>query len=115
MTTDLMEARDAQPGSNIEGARVTIEVRFFNSLCRYAPDLGPLSASFPAGTTVGELIASFRIPLPEIFLVLRNGRDISPGLYEGGNVNREAVLDDGDVIALSGPVPYSYGYGAPIV
>ena len=24
-------------------------------------------------------------------------------------------LNDGDVIAFSGPVPYSYGYGAPIV
>jgi len=24
-------------------------------------------------------------------------------------------VDDGDVIAFSGPVPYSFGYGAPIV
>ena len=24
-------------------------------------------------------------------------------------------LEEGDVVALSGPVPYSYGYGAPVV
>jgi hypothetical protein len=39
----------------------------------------------------------------------------SPGLYQGGNVNTEAGMNDGDVIAFSGPVPYSYGYGAPVV
>lgn len=40
---------------------------------------------------------------------------MSLGLYEGGNINTEAGMSDGDVIALSGPVPYSYGYGAPAV
>ena len=50
-----------------------------------------------------------------IFLVLRNGRDITPGIYQGGVVNADAGLSDGDVIAFSGPVPYSYGYGAPVV
>jgi hypothetical protein len=64
---------------------------------------------------VGDLIRSFRIPLAEIFLVLRNGRDITPGTYQGGIVNEDVVLEDGDVIAFSGPVPYSYGYGAPVV
>lgn len=61
------------------------------------------------------MIARLGIPLKEIFLVFRNGRDISPGLYQGGNVNVEASLREGDVVAFSGPVPYSYGYGAPIV
>jgi hypothetical protein len=64
---------------------------------------------------VGDLIDRFKLPIHDIFLVLKNGRDITPGLYQGGAVNREAVLDDGDVIAFSGPVPYSYGYGAPVV
>ena len=45
----------------------------------------------------------------------RNGRDVTPGIYRGGVVNTEAVLDDGDVIAVSGPVPYSWAYGAPVV
>ncbi len=69
----------------------------------------------PADETLGSLIGRLGMPKHEIFLVLRNGRDISPGLYEAGNVNVEAGLNDGDVIAFSGPVPYSYGYGAPVV
>jgi hypothetical protein len=55
------------------------------------------------------------LPIPEIFLVLRNGRDVTPGIYQGGVVNTEVALDDGDVIAFSGPVPYSWAYGAPVV
>jgi hypothetical protein len=43
-----------------------------------------------------------------------NGRDITPGLV-GGDIKDYHVLDDGDVIALSGAVPYSYGYGSPVV
>lgn len=103
-------------GHNARRAALSIELRFFNSLTRYGGQKGPLHRlEVAAGTTVGDLMARFRVPAHEIFLVLRNGRDISPGLYEGGNVNAEAVVDDGDVIAFSGPVPYSYGYGAPIV
>jgi hypothetical protein len=43
-----------------------------------------------------------------------NGRDITPGLV-GDSIRDYHVLDDGDVIALSGAVPYSYGYGSPVV
>ncbi len=46
--------------------------------------------------------------------VLVNGRDITPGLV-GDDIRDYHVLDDGDVIALSGEVPYSYGYGSPVV
>jgi hypothetical protein len=102
-------------GDNVEGGQVTVEVRLFNSLSRYQPDLQPRVLALPAGATVAELLEAVRVPRHEIFLLLRNGRDISPGLYEAGNINTQAPLDDGDVIALSGPVPYSYGYGAPIV
>jgi hypothetical protein len=103
-------------GHNARGAMIKVEARFFNSLAKYSGHEGLCTAlELPAGATVGDIIHQFKIPLAEVFLVLRNGRDISPGLYEGGNVNQEAALDDGDVIALSGPVPYSYGYGAPVV
>ena len=44
-----------------------------------------------------------------------NGRDVTPGVYRGGAINREAALKDGDRLAFSGPVPYSFGYGAPAV
>lgn len=68
----------------------------------------------PAATTVGELGDRLGVPRKELFLVLANGRDITPGLV--GDIIRDYhVLDDGDVIALSGAVPYSYGYGSPVV
>jgi hypothetical protein len=45
---------------------------------------------------------------------LVNGRDITPGRV-GDGIRDYHVLDDGDVVALSGAVPYSYGYGSPVV
>jgi hypothetical protein len=68
----------------------------------------------PAGTTVGELAARLRIPREELFLVLVNGRDITPGLVSGA-IKDYHLIEDGDVVAFSGAVPYSYGYGAPVV
>jgi molybdopterin converting factor small subunit len=107
---------DSLIGHNISGATIRVEVRFFNSLARFTRS--PTFAErieVAAGATVGDLIQRFRLPIPDIFLVLKNGRDITPGLYQGGVVNTDAALDDGDTIAFSGPVPYSYGYGAPVV
>lgn len=106
----------ARQGHNSDLFMLTVQARFFNSLAHYGgQENAPQQLSVAAGTTVGDLIQYFRIPQHEIFLVLRNGRDITPGLYVGGNINTDAVLDDGDIIAFSGPVPYSYGYGAPVV
>lgn len=103
-------------GHNAAGVSITIEARFFNSLAKYAGGEGLVrKLEVPADETIGSLIERLRLPKDEIFLVLRNGRDISPGLYEAGNVNVEAGLSEGDVVAFSGPVPYSYGYGAPVV
>lgn len=103
-------------GHNIAGAVIRVEVRFFNSLARFTrSETFAEHIEIQAGATVGDLIQRFRLPVPDIFLVLKNGRDITPGLYQGGVVDTEAVLDDGDRIAFSGPVPYSYGYGAPVV
>lgn len=103
-------------GHNTRGTLLRIEARFFNSLAKYSGGDGLVRRiEIEAGATVGDIIRMFALPLPEIFLVLRNGRDITPGLYNGGNVNESVALDDGDVIAFSGPVPYSYGYGAPVV
>ena len=103
-------------GHNSKGVTISIEVRFFNSLAKYSGGDGLVRRlDVPASETIGALVERFGMPRTEIFLVLRNGRDISPGLYMGGNVNVEAGLSDGDVVAFSGPVPYSYGYGAPVV
>ncbi len=103
-------------GHNARGAVLKIEARFFNSLAKYSGVDGvSRKLELPAGVTVGDIIRMFALPLDDIYLVLRNGRDITPGLYQGGVVNQDVALDDGDVIAFSGPVPYSYGYGAPVV
>lgn len=103
-------------GHNSSNVTITIEARFFNSLAKYSGGDGLVrKLEVPADETIGALIAQLNMPRSEIFLVLRNGRDISPGLYEGGNVNVDAGLSEGNVIAFSGPVPYSYGYGAPVV
>lgn len=101
-------------GHNSEGIAVTIEARLFNSVRRYAPNGGGLQRlSLPAGSTVGDLMKLLSIPAQEVFLVLRNGKDVTASLY--GGINTDAVIDEGDVIALSGPVPYSWGYGSAIV
>lgn len=104
-----------QLGHNIEGAAVTVEVRLFNSLARYRePACEERRLALPAGTTVGELADRLAIPREALFLVLVNGRDVTPGLV-GARVKEQHQLEEGDVVAFSGAVPYSYGYGAPVV
>ena len=107
--------RNSLIGHNAAQAIIRVEVRLFNSLARFAPGEGWTHLTLGAGATVGDVIECMGLPIPKIFLVLRNGRDVTPGIYQGGVVNTEAVLDDGDVIAFSGPVPYSWAYGAPVV
>ena len=97
-------------GHNVLGMTVTVEVRLFNSLHKYG---GKHTLTLPAGSSVGDILERLGIPAGQIHLALRNGRDITPSLYS--TINTETALDEGDVIALSGPVPYSWGYGAPIV
>jgi hypothetical protein len=103
-------------GHNAGEVSITVEVRLFNSLTAHAGTDGPVRRmELFAGATVGDVVDRLRLPVADIFLVLRNGRDVSPGLYGGGRINRDAVLDHGDVVAFSGPVPYSFGFGAPVV
>lgn len=102
-------------GHNAQDISIRIEVRLFNSLQKFAgPEGWRRTLDVAAGATIGDLVDTLKVPASEIFLVMKNGRDISSGLV-GGPVNFEAALDNGEVIALLGPVPYSYGYGAPIV
>ena len=95
-----------------DGITITVEVRLFNSLAR--PGEGPRRVELPAGGTIGDLMRRIDLPAHEVTLVLRNGRDVTPGLY-GGPVRTDVALDHGDVIAFSGPVPFSWGMGAPVV
>ncbi len=101
-------------GHNSRDVTVRVEVRVFNSV---AMAMGTGKAvhhlELPAGSTIADVVERLRIPLDKVFLVLRNGKDVTPTLH--GPLNVEEFLEDGDVIAFSGPVPYSAGYGAPVV
>jgi hypothetical protein len=104
---------DTLLGHNSAGILVTTQVRMFNSISRFAGPEGIFrKLVLPAGSAISDVLRELRIPAEEIFLIFVNGRDITPTL---GDVRTTYVIEDGDVIALSGPVPYSWGYGAPVV
>ena len=95
-------------------AKSKIQTKLFNSLTKFANGGDVFrTLTMPAGSTVGDLIDELSVPESAIFLVLRNGRDVTPSLY--GGINTDEVLSQDDVVALSGPVPYGWGYGSPVV
>lgn len=91
-----------------------VELRLFNSIVKHGRGEPRRLLSLPAGSTVGDVVREVAIPVKDIYLIMVNGRDISKGtLADAVNLDRE--LEDGDCLAISGPVPFSFGYGAPIV
>ncbi len=88
---------------------IEIEIRLFNSLQKYHLDRLRLKG----GSTVGDALRLLAIPDGEIYLTLLNGRNIMQS--PGGGIERQHRLQQGDVLALSGPVPFSRAYGAPVV
>lgn len=104
----------AQIGHNSKDMSITINVRLFNAMHTHGnPDAVKAPLTYPAGTTIETVFKDLNLPREHLFLILVNGRDISPGLVGELYFNHE--LEDGDVLAFSGPVPYSFGYGAPVV
>jgi hypothetical protein len=104
----------ADIGHNRGDAAIRVEVRLFNSIAVANGGAAPRHMEIPVGCTLRELAGTVGIVLADVFLVLVNGRDITGGLV-GDPVNGARELADGDVVAFSGPVPYSFGYGAPVV
>ncbi len=106
---------DNSYGHNTQDATVTIESRLFNSLIKYRGNRSTREIfTLPAGSTIRDVLECWGLPKDKVFLCMRNGRDVTPGLV-GTEINVNTVLDSGDVVAFSGPVPYSYGFGAPMV
>ncbi len=102
-------------GHNSASAVVEIELRMFNSVARFSNANGSrFRLSLAPGATVGDVLSMLEIPPSEVFLVMVNGRDITPGVV-GKPVRTTCELDHGDVLALSGPVPFSWGYGVAVV
>lgn len=101
-------------GHNSDGLTITITVRLFNAMFTHGdPKAVRQPLTYPAGTTIETVFKDLNLPREHLFLILVNGRDISPGLVGELYFNHE--LEDGDILAFSGPVPYSFGYGAPVV
>jgi hypothetical protein len=90
---------------------IEIELCLFNSLTQYTPQ-GTLRLAVPKGTEARELPDKLRIPAGKIFAAWRNGRDIMTTF--GGVLQQGIMLQDGDRLALSGPIPFSRGYGCPV-
>ncbi|WP_035693339.1 MoaD/ThiS family protein [Azospirillum halopraeferens] len=108
-----MQTARAAIGHNSRSTRIAVEVKLFNSLSRHGNGKPFHALALSAGATVGDVVRHFAIPADSVYLVLVNGRDVTRTLGDGVNLDRE--LDDGDVVALSGPVPFSWGYGAAVV
>jgi sulfur carrier protein ThiS len=101
-------------GHNSRDVAITVEVRLFNSLAKFLPKKQRQPVlEFEPGSTIADILRRMDIPDSEVFLALCNGRDVTPNLDSG--ICTDYELDEGDVIALSGPIPYSWGYGAPVV
>ena len=104
----------AHIGHNLPDEPIRVRVRLFNTVAsKMGAASGEHELELPPGSTIADVVERLRIPLGNVFLVLLNGRDVTPTLR--GPVNVDEFLEDGDVIAFSGPVPYSAGYGAPVV
>lgn len=119
-TMDIMEGSvDAalEPvsgiGHNSGDVVVTIRAKLFNSVI--PPGSGPRlhDLTFKVGATLADLVQELNVDPAAIFIAWANGRDVTKRL--GDSINLEYILTDGDEIALSGPIPYSWGYGSPVV
>lgn len=108
----------ASIGHNSQEAEVTFVVKGFNSISQYVAKHGaPREMRLPVGATLRDVKEELGIPDFKIFLAMKNGRDVTSGLYPSKDpvVNLDVVIEEGDHISFSGPVPYSYGYGSPVV
>lgn len=94
---------------------IELKIRFFNSLTRYAGKRNPAALMLPEGSTVGDALERLDVPEQEIFLLTLNGRNVMRGFGFGSGIETERELQEGDVLALSGPVPFSRGYGSPVI
>ncbi len=91
---------------------IEVEVHLYNSLVRFVRRYEPLRLSLPEGAVPAEVARRLGIPEREIFAAWHNGRNILKSF--GGSFEDGVVLGHGDRLALSGPIPFSRAYGAPV-
>jgi len=113
--TNRSNEPDSEPGlgHNSAGLSITIEVRLYNRVFkRFGNGKFTRTLDVEAGSTASDVLALLGIPESEVFIAFVNGRDITT---LQGQIKVDRELDEGDILALSGPIPYSWGYGAPMV
>lgn len=91
---------------------IEVEVHLYNSLAKYAVRNEPLRLVLPAGIRPAEVARGLGIPEREIYAAWHNGHNVLTTF--GGRFEDGIVLAHGDRLALSGPIPFSRGYGAPV-
>jgi hypothetical protein len=96
-----------------EGFQVEVQVALFNSLRRFREERGSFRIRLARGTRVGDLVEQLAIPRDRIYVAFVNGRSVMADL--GKQLEDWVELCEGDRVALSGPVPFSRAYGAPVV
>lgn len=109
---------EATIGHNSGDVDIEFVVKGFNSITPFVMERGaPRPMKLPHGSTLRDLVTELGIPTDKIFLAMKNGRDVTKGIYPANNpqCNFDVIIDDGDQISFSGPVPYSYGYGSAVV
>ncbi len=94
---------------------ISVEVHLLNTLTKYASGSPWFRLSVPDNATVDDVLRRLPVPEADVFLAMHNGANIMRGYGFGSGIERQRVLHDGDVLALSGPVPFSRGYGAAVV
>jgi len=111
---DAQSEEYGQIGHNSLDIPIIVRAKMFNSI--KAPDGGPRlrDIAMTAGDTLDDLVRVLGIDKDALFIVWANGRDVSKRMCSDG-INLDYVIEDGDEIALSGPIPYSWGYGSPVV
>ena len=91
---------------------IEVEIHLYNSLTKCFARNEPLRLLLPSGTPPAEVAQRLGIPNGEIFAAWHNGRNILKSF--GGSFEDGVSLDNGDRLALSGPIPFSRAYGAPV-
>jgi hypothetical protein len=84
-----------------EALRIWVEARLAGAPHRQPTSHGLCrSVEVPPGMTIAGLVELLRLPVSEIGVVLRNGCDVTEGIGA-----RPVPIEDGDIIAFSGPPP----------
>jgi sulfur carrier protein ThiS len=88
---------------------VGIEVRIYNSLQKFVAQ-PRITLDIQGQVSVAAQVHQLGIDGREIYVAFKNGKPLGRGMAAAA----DTTLSNGDSLALSGPIPFSWGYGAPV-